>query len=236
MLYIKQFLQQHLLNLYIHPMVDQFFHLQKFDDIRLKPRVNPGDVAAKFIPPDQVCADGLRRKGAEFPIGAIRTANLFLVADAMRPLIPAGRSVAGLLGFVVIPAFGIHIVAPLKQFQKQRNLLLRRAFCVHLRCRGRCGCFPAIQRTDEAMAGFTFAKNVSAIVQAWDHLKQVICCFGKNCRSIHFLVSPSLSRYPFVCCMISNSVMFMTIPFRCAEGTKRHETYASNAATQNLLE
>jgi len=28
----------------------------------------------------------------------------------------------------------------------------------------------------------------------------------------------------------------MTIPFRCAEGTKRHETGASNAASQNLLE
>ena len=28
----------------------------------------------------------------------------------------------------------------------------------------------------------------------------------------------------------------MTIPFRCAEGTKRHETGASNAAINNLLE
>ena len=30
--------------------------------------------------------------------------------------------------------------------------------------------------------------------------------------------------------------MLMTIPFRCAEGTKRYETSTSNAAVKNLLE
>ena len=30
--------------------------------------------------------------------------------------------------------------------------------------------------------------------------------------------------------------IIMTIPFRCAEGTKRHETGTSNAAVKSLLE
>ena len=81
-------------------------------------------ISEEFVPPDQVPTDDFGRQRNEFPVGAVGAAMLFLVADAAHPFIPAGGRIPGCLRFEIVPAFGVHILTPVKELQKQRDFVL----------------------------------------------------------------------------------------------------------------